>query len=93
MRVMGWALTVSIAAVLLASGAAAEQRWQCGNGLTVPLQGSRAEREAACRDTAARRDDPEAPLSQEQAERLRQRIEQVEKQYDVSIKVEKSDGK
>jgi hypothetical protein len=79
--------------VALASGAAAEQRWQCGGGLTVPLQGSRADREAACHDAAELRDHPKDPISQEQAERLRQQIQQAEKQYDVDIKVEQTDHK
>jgi hypothetical protein len=91
MRTIGLVLVGMIVTLLLASGVAAEQRWQCGGGLTVPLQGSRADREAACRDLTAVHDDPDAPITQEQAARLRQRIEQAEKQYDVDIKVEKLD--
>jgi hypothetical protein len=91
MRTIGLVLVGVIVAVLFASGVCAEQRWQCGSGLTVPLQGSRAEREAACRDLAAQRDKPDAPITQEQAARLRQQIQQAEKQYDVTIKVEELD--
>lgn len=82
--------------VLLAasSPARAEQRWQCGDGLSVPVAGTRAEREAACRMAKEQRDNPpDAAISQEQADRLRQRIRQMEKQYDVDVKVEKLDDK
>jgi len=80
--------------VLCAASARAEQRWQCGDGLTVPLAGSRAEREAACREAKERRDNPpDAAISQEQADRLRDRIKGIEKQYDVDVKVEKLDEK
>ncbi len=93
MRTIGFVFAGMIVTALLASAVAAEQRWQCGGGLTVPLQGSRAEREAACHDLAAQRDNPpDAPITQEQADRLRQRIEKAEKQYDVDIKVEKLDA-
>ncbi len=93
MRTIGFVFAGMVLTGVLASGAAAEQRWQCGGGLTVPLQGSRAERDAACRDAAALHDHPDAPLTQEQADRLKQRIQQAEKQYDVDITVEKVERK
>src|SRR4029079_5515056 len=80
--------------VLCAASVRAEQRWQCGDGLTVPIAGSRAEREAACREAKERRDNPpDATISQEQADRLRDRIKDIEKKYDVDVKVEKLDEK
>ena len=86
-------LAAATAALLvLAPAATAEQRWQCGEGLSVPVTGTRAERDAACRELKEKRDNPpDAAISQEQADRLRQRIQQVEKEYDVDIKVEKLD--
>ncbi len=80
--------------LVLSSPARAGQQWQCGNGLTVPLIGSRADREAACRDAKERRDNPaDSAISQDQANRLRQRIDRVEKEQGVEIKVEKLDKK
>lgn len=93
MRTIVFVTVGMVVALFAAPGARAEQRWHCGNGLTVPLQGTRAEREAACGDVAAQRDKPDAPITEEQAARLRQHIEQAEKQYDVDIKVDKFDRK
>jgi hypothetical protein len=84
-------LTVALLSPVAALG---EQRWQCGDGLSVPLQGSRAERDAACRELKEKRDNPpDAAISQEQAERLRHRVEDLEKQYGLEIDVEKLDQK
>lgn len=93
MRAFGYVLVGTLLAVTLVARAEAEQRWQCGGGLTVPLQGSRADRQAACRDAAALRDNPDAPVTQEQAERLRKQIKDAEKQYNVDIKVDGMDRK
>ncbi len=87
-------LLAAIAVLTFRTAAMAEQRWQCGDGLTVPLEGSRADREAACREAKEHRDNPpDAAISQEQADRLRQRIQQIEKKYDVDVKVDKLDQK
>jgi hypothetical protein len=88
-------LAGSLLALPLAPVAArAEQRWQCGDGLSVPLQGTRADREAACRELKEKRDSPpDAAISQEQAERLRHRIEDLEKKYGLEVDVEKLDEK
>jgi hypothetical protein len=78
--------------VVLSSPVHAGQQWQCGDGLTVPLTGSRAERDAACREAKERRDNPaDGAISQEQADRLRQKIDQIEKDQGVEIKVDKLD--
>src|SRR5437016_1816945 len=56
----------SLFVVLLSSPVRAGQQWQCGDGLTVPLTGSRAERDAVCREAKERRDNPaEGSISQE----------------------------
>ncbi len=80
--------------LVLSTPARGEQQWQCGDGVTVPVSGTRAEREAACRDAKERRDNPpDAAISQEQADRLRQRIDQIEKEQGVEISVDKLDQK
>jgi len=79
---------IAIAVPFIAPVAHAEQHWQCGDGLSVPLTGSREERDAACR--AARRDAqrPPRPLPAERERALRERIEQLEKQYGLEIEAE-----
>jgi hypothetical protein len=94
MRIVTLATTAAVSMLLVASSVCGAQRWQCGDGLSVPLEGSRADREAACRELRERRDNPpDAAISQEQADRLRQRIHEIEKKYDVDVKVEKLDEK
>ena len=81
-----------VLALVLSTSARGEQQWQCGDGLTVPLTGTRADREAACRDAKERRDNPpDAKISQEQADHLRQRLDKMEKNGGVVISVDKLD--
>ncbi|HEY2389019.1 MAG TPA: hypothetical protein VGK30_18855 [Candidatus Binatia bacterium] len=78
--------------LVLSTPARGEQQWQCGDGLTVPLTGTRADREAACRDAKERRaNPPDATISQEQADLLRQRLNKIEKDQGVQISVDKLD--
>ena len=87
-------VTSGVLVVVLSSPVRAGQQWQCGDGLTVPLTGSRAERDAACREVKERRDNPaDGAISQEQADRLRQKIDQIEKDQGVEINVDKLDKK
>ena len=77
-----WMMQLLLTVVLLSPVAAlGEQRWQCGDGLSVPLQGSRVDRDEACRKLKEKRDTP--PMSEEQAARLRQRVEELEKRYEL----------
>jgi hypothetical protein len=87
MRRHGWEVAFGAAVVLaLTAGAArAEQRWQCGDGLSVPLTGSRAERDTACKDAREKRDRPPSGLSKERQAELEQRVQQLEKEYGVDI--------
>ena len=81
--------TALVTFVMLASSAPAahaEQRWQCGDGITVPLHGTRAEREAACKNARLRRD--RRTVEREHSADLERRIEQLEKQYGVDIDVQ-----
>ena len=78
--------------LVLSTPARGEQQWQCGDGLTVPVTGTRAERDAACREAKERRDNPpDATISQEQADHLRQRIDKIEKDQGIQINVDKLD--
>ena len=78
--------------MVLSTPARGEQQWQCGDGLTVPVTGTRAERDAACREAKERRDNPpDATISQEQADHLRQRIDKIEKDQGIQINVDKLD--
>jgi hypothetical protein len=70
-----------------ATTAGAEQRWQCGEGLTVPLQGSRADNEAACKLAREKRDAPPPPIDKQKAAELQDRVEKLEKQYGLDIDV------
>lgn len=83
-------LVFTYIALLAASSARAEQRWQCGDGISVPLTGTRAEREAECQEQKEKHaNPPDAAISQEQADRLRQRLRQMERQYNVAVKVDR----
>ena len=78
--------------LVLSTPARGEQQWQCGDGITVPLTGSRADREAACRVAKERHDSPpDSSISQEQADLLRQRLNKIEKDQGVQISVDKLD--
>jgi hypothetical protein len=79
------ALTTIVVAGLLCVAAAvhAEQRWQCGDGLSVPLSGSREDREAACRTLREKTRRPPRPLSREDERVLRERIEKLEQQFGI----------
>jgi hypothetical protein len=81
-----------VLALVLSTPARGEQQWQCGDGLTVPLAGSRADREKACHDAKERRDSPpDTSISQEQADLLRKRLDKIEKDQGVQISVDKLD--
>ena len=84
-RWMGIALGAAVVLALTAGAARPEQRWQCGDGLSVPLTGSRAERDAACKDAREKRDRPASGLSKEKQAELEQRVQQLEKEYGVEI--------
>jgi hypothetical protein len=81
--------TVLVAGVLCGATAAyAEQRWQCGDGLSVPLSGSRQEREAACRTLREKASRPARPLPPDRERALRERIEKLEHQFGIDIDAE-----
>ena len=85
-------VATGVLVVMLSLPAGAEQQWQCGDGLSVPLAGSRADRDAACRAAKDHRDNPpDSAITQEQADRLRQKIDQIQKDQGVEIKVDKLD--
>lgn len=85
---LGRVMAIGTALILLATAAQAEQRWQCGDGLSVPLEGTKSEREAACKAAREKRDlPPRDELSPQKANELQDRVEKLEKQYGLDIDV------
>lgn len=82
-------ITMLAASLMVTNAAGAEQRWQCGDGLSVPLQGTRQDRDEACRKLRDSTNRPASSgLSPEREQALRERIEALERQHGLEIDVE-----
>lgn len=77
-------ISIAAAVVLAATTAHAGRRWQCGDGTSVPLRGSRADRQVACKKARAERERQADARVRDKAAELEQRVRRLEQLYGVS---------